>query len=141
MRLLALRITLGVIAAFQLALGAMFLFAPHFYAATVGLDPAPAWVPWMLAMFSARAFGFAAGLVIAIRQPERHREWIAIMIGVQAIDWLATVTLIGQGALTIAQVSTAAFMPILFIVALALTFPRRSRETSQAEERVELASR
>jgi hypothetical protein len=125
MRLVVLRITLGIIAAFQLVLGLMFLFAPDFYASAVGLDPAPDWVPWMFGMFSARAIGFTVGLALAIADPFRHRAWIAIMIGVQAIDWLVTASLVVQGTLTIAQVSTAGFMPVLFIIALALTFPRR----------------
>lgn len=125
MRLLVLRITLGVIAAFQLALGTMFLVAPGFYSDAVGLEPAPAWAGWMFAMFSARAFGFAVGLVLAIRDPYRHRAWIAVMIGIQAIDWIATLALVATGTLTMTQVSTAGFMPAVFIVLLALTFPRR----------------
>jgi len=128
MRLLILRITLGVIAAFQAGFGLLFLFAPAAYPSLVGLDPVPAWAPWMFALFSARALGFAAGMVVAIRDPYRNRSWIAIMIGVQATDWISTVVAVVQGSLTVAQVSTAGFMPILFIVALALTFPRRSRQ-------------
>jgi len=128
MRLLILRITLGVIAAFQAGFGLLFLFAPAVYPSLVGLDPVPAWAPWMFALFSARALGFAAGMVVAIRDPYRNRSWIAIMIGVQAIDWISTLVAVVQGSLTVAQVSTAGFMPILFIVALALTFPRRSRQ-------------
>jgi hypothetical protein len=124
MRLLVLRITLAVIIAFQVLLGFAFLFFPAPFAASVGLSTTPAWVPWMFAMFTARAWGFAAGLALAMRNPLRHRAWIVIMIGVQAIDWLATVFFVATGAVTLAQVSTASFMPVLFIVALALTLPR-----------------
>jgi hypothetical protein len=102
------------------------------YPDAVGLDPVPAWAPWIFALFSARALGFAAGMVLAIRDPFRHRPWIAIMIGVQAIDWISTLVAVLQGGLTIAQVSTAGFMPILFIVALVLTFPRRARVRAAA---------
>jgi len=126
MRLLILRITLGVIATFQAGFGILFLVAPAAYPNLVGLDPVPAWAPWILALFSARALGVVAGMVFAIRDPYRYRSWIAVMIGVQAIDWIVTMVLVLHGTLTLAQVSTASFMPIVFIVALALTFPRRA---------------
>lgn len=124
MRLLVLRITLGVIAAFQIGFGALFLFAPAVYPAAVGLDAVPAWAPWMFAMFSARAFGFGVGMILAMRDPFRYRSWIAVMVGVQAIDWVATIVAVVQGFLTVAQVSTAGFMPVIFIVVLILAFPR-----------------
>jgi len=128
MRPLILRITLGVIAAFQAGFGILFLVAPAAYPHLVGLDPVPAWAPWIFALFSARALGFAAGMVVAIRDPFRYRSWIAVMIGAQAIDWIATMVFVLQGTLTLAQVSTAGFMPIVFIVVLALTFSRRAAE-------------
>jgi len=128
MRLLILRITLGVIAAFQAGFGILFLIAPSVYPHLVGLAPVPAWAPWIFALFSARALGFAAGMVFAIRDPFRYRSWIAVMIGVQAIDWIVTMVFVLQGILTLAQVSTAGFMPIVFIVALALTFPRAASQ-------------
>jgi hypothetical protein len=132
MRLLVLRITLAIIIAFQVLLGFAFLFFPAPFAASVGLEATPAWVPWMFAMFTARAWGFAVGLALAMRDPLRHRAWIAIMIGVQAIDWIATMVFVISGAVTLAQVSTASFMPELFIVALALTLPRRGAATVSA---------
>jgi hypothetical protein len=124
MRLLILRITLGVIAAFQAGFGILFLVAPAVYPHLVGLAAVPAWAPWIFGLFSARALGLAAGMVFAVRDPFRYRSWIAVMIGVQAIDWIVTMVFVLQGALALAQVSTAGFMPIVFIVALALTFPR-----------------
>jgi hypothetical protein len=126
MRFVILRITLGVIAAFQAGFGILFLVAPGVYPAAVGLAAVPAWAPWIFGLFGARALGFAAGMVFAIRDPNRYRSWIAVMIGVQAIDWIVTMVFVLQGTLTVAQVSTAGFMPIAFIVALALTFPRRA---------------
>ena len=129
-----LRLTIVVIAGFQVLLGFVFLFFPGPFAELVGLDPAPAWVPWMFAMFTARAWGFAAGLALAFRDPVRHRAWLAIMAGVQAIDWIATIVYLLQHAVTLSQVSTASFMPVLFILALALTLPRnRDRERPTRE--------
>lgn len=124
MRSLILRITLGLIAAFQIALGLLFIVAPGLYAQLVGLPRAPAWTAWIFGMFGARALGYAVGLIVAMRDPQRHRLWIVTMIGIQAVDWVLTVMLILQGALTLTQASTAAFMPVLFVIALALTVPR-----------------
>ncbi|MBX3098865.1 MAG: hypothetical protein KF761_04730 [Salinibacterium sp.] len=125
MRLLALRITLGIIAAFQLAFGSLFLVAPLFYGDLIGLPEAPAWVAWIFGLFGARALAFVVGMVLAIRDPQRYRSWIVAMIVVQVLDGIVTLGLVAQGVLTFAQVSTAGFMPIVFVVALALLFPRR----------------
>lgn len=125
MRRTILRITLVVVAAFQVALAIIFTFASGPFVAAVGLDAVPVWVPWMFAMFGARALGFAYGMVLAFRDPVRHRSWIVAMIGVQAIDWIATLAFIGGGLLTVAQASTALFLPPLFVVGLLVGFPRR----------------
>lgn len=124
MRLLTLRITLGVIAGFQFGFGLLFLFVPSLYPEMMGLPLGPLWTTWGFGLFAARALGYGVGMVLSIRDPYRNRSWIATMIGVQAIDAIVTLTLVAQGALTLAQASTAAFMPIVFVAALALTFPR-----------------
>jgi hypothetical protein len=127
-RTLILRITLGVIAFFQIALALVFLLIPGPFAAAVGLPEAPQWASWMFAMFSARALGYAVGMILAIRDPAKHRAWIITMVGVQAIDWIATLLFIGAGAITVAQASTAAFLPVVFIVVLLATMPRGRRQ-------------
>lgn len=124
MRLRVLRITLGVIAGFQFGFGLLFLVAPTLYPQLMGLEPGPAWTTWGFGLFAARALGYGVGMIVALRDPYRHRSWIATMIGVQAIDGVVTIALIAQGALTLAQASTAAFMPVVFVIALAVTFPR-----------------
>ena len=124
MTILILRITLGVVAVFQIALALVFLLVPGPFAAAVGLPEVPQWAYWMFAMFSARALGYGAGMVLAIRDPRKHRAWITTMVGVQAIDWIATLVFIGAGAITVAQASTAAFLPIVFIVLMLVTLPR-----------------
>ncbi len=126
MRLLVLRITLGVVAFFQIALAIVFIAIPGPFAAAVGLPETPQWAYWMFAMFSARALGYAVGMIFAIRDPLRHRAWITTMVGVQAIDWIATLYFIGTGAITLVQASTATFLPAVFIVLLLATLPRRA---------------
>jgi hypothetical protein len=130
MRVSALRITLGAIGVVQVILGIIFLFAPAQFGSVLGLAVIPAWVPWMFAMFGARALGFAYGMFLAMRQPEEHRAWIGAMIAVQAIDWLATIYFVLQGVVTLPQVSGASFLPIIFIVVLITRYPRQNAKVA-----------
>ena len=123
-----LRGTLYLIAAFQLVLGAAFLVAPAAMAAALGLPAAPGWTGWLFAMMAARFLGYGVGMVLAARDPGRHRAWIDTMIVIQAIDWLATVGHVLAGDVTWRQVSTAGFMPVLFVGVLA-AFRLRDRRS------------
>lgn len=121
-----LRITLITIGAFQLVLGLAFLAAPATTAHLLGLHPAaPAWATWLFAMMAARFLGYAAGMFAAARDPWRHRTWIDTMIAIQAVDWAATLGYLLAAELTLRQVGTAAFMPVIFIAALLRWRPRR----------------
>jgi len=111
------RPTLVLIGVVQIALGIVFLI-PNAFPTLLGLPDAPAWATWMLTMFSARAFGFGYGMLVAARDPERHRTWIVAMIGVQALDWIGTMAFLVTGTLTLSTVTTAAFLPLLFIAVL-----------------------
>jgi membrane-bound acyltransferase YfiQ involved in biofilm formation len=110
--------TLYLIAAFQLALGVVFL-VPGLFESLIGLDPTPDWANWIFAMLGGRALGFAYGMVIAAREPARHRSWVKAMAAIQAIDWVATIAYVMAGAVSLAQVTTAAFMPVVFVLVLA----------------------
>lgn len=112
-----LKPTLIFIGVVQLVLGIVFL-VPGLFATTMGLEEAPEWVNWLFAMLGARALGFAYGMFLASRNPQRHIAWIWAMIGIQAIDWIGTIAYLITGAVTITQVSTAAFLPVVFIVIL-----------------------
>ncbi|MDJ0344903.1 hypothetical protein QMK19_30370 [Streptomyces sp. H10-C2] len=122
----ALRVTLVTVGVFQLALGALFLVAPGASAEVLGLRPAaPAWANWLFAMMAARFLGYAYGMFAAARAPRERVGWIDTMIVVQAIDWTATLAYLAASELTLRQVSTAAFAPVLFIGALLWFHPRR----------------
>ena len=135
-----MKIVLCVIAAVQLVLGIVFLI-PGLFEQVMGLDPAPEWVDWMFAMLAARAFGFAFGMAVAQRAtPHRHQTWIVAMIGVQAVDWVGTLAYLVTGAVTLAQVTTAAFLPIVFIAVLARGLMTMSK-TSRTEGARDVPSR
>lgn len=116
-----LKRTLIVIGIVQVLLGVVLLI-PGLMAAAVDLPEAPDWVDWLLAMFGARALGFGAGMFVAARDPGQHGAWIMTMIGVQAIDWIATISYLMTGAVTLSQVTTAAFLPVVFIALLVREF-------------------
>ena len=130
MKVSVLQIMLGAIGVVQVILGIIFLFAPAQFATVLGLAVIPAWVPWMFAMFGARALGFAYGMFLAMRRPEENRAWIGAMIAVQAIDWIATIYFVLQGVVTLPQVSGAAFLPIIFIIVLVTRYPRQNTTIS-----------
>ncbi len=125
------RPTLVIIGIVQIVLGAAFL-VPNAFASLLGLPDAPAWATWMLVMFSARAFGFGFGMLLASRDPRRHRSWIVAMIGVQAVDWLGTMAYVLTGTLTLATVTTAAFLPLVFIGVLWGAAAEDTREPATA---------
>ena len=119
-----LRFTLWFIAVVQFVLGAAFLAAPEQTAQAMGLSVAPAWTNWLFGMMAARFLGFGYGMLVAARDPPRARAWINAMVAIQAIDWLVTLKYLLTGAVTLAQVSTASFLPVLFVIILVLGLPR-----------------
>ena len=121
-----LRITLVVIGIVQLFFGTVFLLAPTPAAELLGLTPsAPAWANWLFAMMGARFLGYAYGMFATARSSRTSPAWIDTMIAIQLVDWLATVAYLAGGELTLRQVSTASFLPVLFVGALLWWHPRR----------------
>ncbi len=127
-----LRITLVFIGVVQLVLGVIFVLAPTQFSAMAGLAKGATWEYWMFGMFGARALGFAYGMFLAARDPDRHVHWIQAMIGVQAIDWLVTMYFVLTGTVTLAQVSTASFLPLIFIAMLVIFYPRQQATAQTA---------
>lgn len=124
-----LRLTLVFIGAMQLIFGAMLSLAPAQFGATFGFEGAPAWVYWMFAGAGGRSLVFAYGMFLAARQAERYLPWIQGMIGVQPVDWLATLYGINTGAFTLAQAGMAAVLPLIFVALLLVFYPRKQTST------------
>ena len=122
-----LRATLWVIAVIQFVLGTAFLAAPEQTANMLGLSVAPGWANWLFGMMAARFLGFGYGMVVAARNPDKAHPWIKAMIAIQAIDWLVTLKYLSAGAVTLAQVSTASFLPVVFVVVLIIGLARPAR--------------
>ena len=123
-----LRTSLIVVGIFQFFFGILFLAAPVASASLFKLDPAaPAWANWLFAMMGVRFLGYGYGMFAAARDPLGRVAWIDTMIVIQAVDWLATLGYLIAGDLTLGQVTTAAIAPPLFIAALLIWHPRRTR--------------
>lgn len=122
-----LSFTLRFIATVQLVLGAGFLAAPEGMASTLGLDAAPGWANWMFGMMAARFLGYGYGMLVAARDPAGNLPWLRSMVAIQLIDWGVTVKYLLTGAVTLAQVSTASFLPLVFVALLWWAWPRLSR--------------
>ena len=124
-----LLITLRCIAVVQAILGFAFLFAPEISIRSLGLAPAPAWTNWLFGMMAARFLGFAYGMWIAAQLSQSDRlastTWIKAMIGIQAIDWAVTLLYLWRGDVLLSQVTTAAFLPVVFIVILLRWMPTK----------------
>ena len=118
---------LRFIALVQAVLGAGFLLAPDGTARLLGLATAPGWANWMFGMMAARFLGYAYGLWVASQAPAQHLPWLRSMLVIQLIDWGVTVRYLLAGAVTLQQVTTAAFLPLVFVAVLAWTWPRAPR--------------
>ena len=126
-----LSFTLWFIALVQLALGVAFLFAPDATASMLGLAPAPEWTRWMFGMMAARFLGFGYGMLLAARDPYGSVQWIKAMIGIQVIDWVVTLYYVSTGAVTLMQVSTASFLPVIFVIVLFSNLPQQNKAGAQ----------
>ena len=122
-----LRFTLRFIAVVQFVLGAAFLIAPERVASLLGLATTPGWANWMFGMMAARFLAFGYGMLVAARDPAGNLPWVGSMIVVQLIDWGVTFKYLLTGAVTLAQVSSASFLPLVFIALLWWGWPRPSR--------------
>ena len=128
-RKLFLQITLVVVGIAQIFFGVAFTFAPAKFSAMLGLSPAPEWAYWMFSMFGARCFAFAYGMWLAMRNPIKNIHWIQAMIVVQIVDWLGTLYYLANGGITLAQVASASYLPLIFIILLVIFYPREKTST------------
>jgi hypothetical protein len=119
-----LNFTLRFVALVQFILGLGFLVAPTTIASLLGLAAAPGWANWMFGMMAARFLGFGYGMLVAARQPATNLAWLRAMIAIQLIDWAVTVKYLAIGAVSLAQVSTASFLPLVFVALMWWAWPR-----------------
>jgi hypothetical protein len=93
-------------------------------ASLLGLTATPGWVNWMFGMMAARFLGYGYGILVTARNPVSNLPWLRSMIAIQLLDWGVTVKYLLVGTVTLAQVSTASFLPLVFVVLLWWSRPR-----------------
>lgn len=123
-----LSFTLWFIAIVQFVLGAGFLVAPQGMASALGLAATPGWANWMFGMMAARFLAYGYGMLLAARDPAGSLPWLRSMVVIQLIDWGVTVKYLLAGAVTLAQVNTASFLPLVFVALLLWAWPRPESE-------------
>lgn len=123
-----LRATLIFIAVVQFILGAAFLLMPQTAVQTLGLSATPDWANWLFGQMGARFIGFGIGMLVAARNFTQALPWIWAMILVQAMDWIVTLKYLLAGSVTLPQVSTAPYFPLLFIALLLIAMPRTAKQ-------------
>lgn len=119
-------ITLRAIGIFQAISGIILLLMPTQVASLLELEPVPVWAYWLFAMMGARFLGFACGMFFVARQPDEHRFWIAVMVGIQVVDFSATIfyCLMGYIDITLVPVVSVLSLSPIFIIVLVKQFPR-----------------
>jgi hypothetical protein len=121
-----LRFVLRFIGVVQFFFGALFTFAPAAAGTILGLGPAaPGWAEWLFVMLGARFLGYGVGMLVAARNPDGNLAWINTMIGIQVVDWLATVGFLLAGDLPARSVASAVVLPMVFVAGLTWWHPRR----------------
>lgn len=81
-----LKYLMTVVGAIQLILGVLYLLAPHQMLAWMGHSAIANDIAYPLGMLAARFLGYGALLILAARNPERHRPLILGMVAIQLID-------------------------------------------------------
>lgn len=133
-RMQVLVYTLRFIAVVQFILGFAFLFAPVPMSEALGLAKTAGWANWLFGMMAARFLGFGYGMLVAARDPYTHVSWIKAMVFIQVVDWFCTIYYVMQGEVTWLQVNTASLFPVIFVLLLWATFPRKQDRTRMGSE-------
>ncbi|MEE9415573.1 MAG: hypothetical protein V3V01_09830 [Acidimicrobiales bacterium] len=96
-----LKALLRVVGAIQIVLGIMYLFAPAFLLEAMGHSVPDDDVFYPLAMLAGRFLAYGAAMIYISSEPERHRLWVDVMIGIQLIDLAAGVFYTATGVVSL----------------------------------------
>jgi uncharacterized membrane protein HdeD (DUF308 family) len=81
----------------------------------------------MFGMMAARFLGYGYGMFVAARRPAESLPWLRTMVAIQLIDWGVTLKYLLSGVVTLTQVNTASFLPVVFVGLLWWAWPRAAR--------------
>ncbi len=112
----------------QLALGGVYLLAPHGMLRWMGHTGVAPDIAYPLGMLASRFLVYGALLLIAARSPARHRLLMLGMIWIQAIDLAVGLHYTLQGTVALALSAFPMFNAVVIALLLALWLPARSAE-------------
>lgn len=109
---------LWIIAASQLVLAALTLFAPLAFFGWMGLTVPAADNGYMIGMLGARFLAYGIGMAMLAREVTPSRFWIANMALIQAVDLALALAYVGLGVVPANVVAFPAFNAALFAAGL-----------------------
>ncbi len=114
-----LRIVASIIGISQLALGALYLFAPLWFIAWQGLAPMAPDAAYPLGMLAGRFLVYGVGMFLIARDPVRHAAWAWGMVVIQLVDLAVGGFYVAIGVVALANAALPMFDAALFAGALA----------------------
>ena len=109
---------LWIIAASQLVLAALTLFAPLQFFGWMGLTVPAADNGYMIGMLGARFLAYGIGMAMLARSAQPSRFWIANMAMIQAVDLGLALVYVGLGLVPLAVAAFPAMNAALFTAGL-----------------------
>lgn len=119
-----LRPLLWIIAASQLVLAALTLFAPIPFFAWMGLTPPAPDNGYMIGMLGARFLAYGIGMVMLARAANPSRFWIANMVLIQAVDLALGLVYTALGIIPFAVAAFPMINAALFSTGVGLSLAR-----------------
>lgn len=109
---------LWIIAASQLVLAALTLFAPLQFFAWMGLSTPAADNGYMIGMLGARFLAYGIGMAMLARSERPSRFWVANMALIQAVDLTLALVYVALGLVPVAVAAFPALNAALFTAGL-----------------------
>ena len=123
-----IRIVASIIGISQLALGALYLFAPLWFISWQGLTPMAPDAAYPLGMLAGRFLVYGVGMFLIAGAPTRFAPWAWGMVAIQLIDLAVGAFYVATGMVGLADAAFPMFDAVLF--AGALTWAMRRAEAS-----------
>jgi hypothetical protein len=71
-----LRVAVAIMVIVHAVMGVILIGFPSVFAGMHSVNAVSGWTKWVLALLGARALAFAFGMLLALRDPDRHRSWL-----------------------------------------------------------------
>src|SRR2546423_10556274 len=123
----ALRVVLLLDAAVLLLLGLLLIFAPAQVGLMFQFQDLPRGVYYLIALWGCALATLAGGYVAAAQNPFRHAVWIQVGIARGAVECLAGIFYVAQGAVTLRQAGPGIVAAALIAVLYAVLYPQALR--------------